>query len=51
MKKNLLYIFSLVSVLCFCNDFFDKELLDVVFIDKYFLVESDLVVYLVNLYD
>ena len=41
MKKNLLYIFSLASVLCSCNDFLDKEPLDAVPTDKYLLAERD----------
>lgn len=51
MKKNLLYIFSLASVLCSCNDFLDKEPLDAVPTDKYLLAESDLAAYSANLYD
>lgn len=51
MKKNLLYIVSLASVVCSCNDFLDKEPLDAVPTDKYLLAESDLAAYSANLYD
>ena len=51
MKKNLLYIITLVGALCSCNDFLDKEPLDAVPTDKYLLTESDLAAYSANLYD